>query len=492
MAPPVLLSDSHVRHLGVLFLTVLVIAWAVASLPLFALTIGAVAVAASVLLLRWPWIVWPALAIALPVASGTKFGVLSITELLLLVAVCLWLMDGARRNHLRTYSSAVFVPLFLYVAVMSISLLRAPSLGDGIAEVVKWAEFALALALLPVMVRPRHAVWMGAALVTAGVLQGVGGIYQFTFRIGPDWFVILDRFMRASGSFRQPNPYAGYLGVILPVAFSLAIWAWLDLVPKSTNRVHPLAWALFFTGGFVVIAGGMLASWSRGGWFGAAAALFVVIAVRSRKGLVLGAVAAMTGLVASLVGVINPGVLPSALGARFQGIGELLRVDAALSQPVTDDNFALLERLAHWAAGYRMWEHSPWLGIGAGNYASAYENFRLPLWEESLGHAHNLYLNTLAETGLIGLAAFALMWFSLAIWTWRHRSGDSCRASAGWCAALAAGVLGSMTHIIVHSVVDVLFVQGIYLTLGLLFATLAAVCSTNVGSIQTPFEERRV
>ena len=43
-------------------------------------------------------------------------------------------------------------------------------------------------------------------------------------------------------------------------------------------------------------------------------------------------------------------------------------------------NIALIERLAHWEAAQRMFERSPWLGVGAGNYAAVYPEVRLPLW----------------------------------------------------------------------------------------------------------------
>ena len=40
-----------------------------------------------------------------------------------------------------------------------------------------------------------------------------------------------------------------------------------------------------------------------------------------------------------------------------------------LSQPVTDENFSVVERIAHWVAAQRMWAQSPWFGVGPGNYA---------------------------------------------------------------------------------------------------------------------------
>ena len=111
-----------------------------------------------------------------------------------------------------------------------------------------------------------------------------------------------------------------------------------------------------------------------------------------------------------------------------------VRIETALSQTVTDENFAVIERLAHWVAALRMWEQEPWLGIGPGNYAAVYPAVRLPLWEEALGHAHNLYLNTLAESGLIGLTAFVAIGLPLClVWPPRFRRRLATAASlASW------------------------------------------------------------
>ena len=74
---------------------------------------------------------------------------------------------------------------------------------------------------------------------------------------------------------------------------------------------------------------------------------------------------------------------------------------------ITDQNFSVLERLAHWQAGIRMFNGAPWLGIGIGNYGVVYPSFALPHWYDPLGHAHNLYINFLAETGILGTVAFS-------------------------------------------------------------------------------------
>ena len=70
----------------------------------------------------------------------------------------------------------------------------------------------------------------------------------------------------------------------------------------------------------------------------------------------------------------------------------------------TADNFAEIERLAHWQTAGNMALSNPWLGIGIGNFNARFSDFYIEGWPNSQGHAHNYYLQALAETGGIGLA----------------------------------------------------------------------------------------
>ena len=117
-----------------------------------------------------------------------------------------------------------------------------------------------------------------------------------------------------------------------------------------------------------------------------------------------------------------------------------------------------------------MWESSPWLGVGAGNYAAAYPAVRLPRWEDALGHAHNIYLNVLGETGLLGLAAYLALWIGVMVWVWQRAHLSGAPAQGRWQAAVAVGVLGMVVHLSVHNLVDNLFVRGIVVYVGLWLA----------------------
>ncbi len=97
---------------------------------------------------------------------------------------------------------------------------------------------------------------------------------------------------------------------------------------------------------------------------------------------------------------------------------------------------------------------------------------RLAQWEEALGHAHNIYLNVLGETGIVGFAAYLLLWGGLTIWVVR---GIRRAQPGSWTAALALGVLGVIVHMSLHNFFDNLFVQGIYIQLALWIGCLVSI-----------------
>ncbi len=493
------LSAQPLEPLGLL-VTLVVTAFLLAYLPLaqagalFALAGGAL------LLLRWPWLIWPAVGAVLPVAASIGIGMVSLADLLLAGALGLWFINGVRQRTLRTAHSPLLTLTLLWVLAQCFALLGAVDLVEGVAEVVKWAEFALILAVAPTMLSGAQARWLVVGLLIGGVGQAALGLYQFVNQIGPDWFIVLGRFMRASGTFGQPNPYAGYLGLCLPVAVSLAIWAWgQSWLGEAAHGAETGSWhrlllrlcpALFYSAVSMIVLAGIVASWSRGAWLGMAAGLITVVALRSRAALAASSVALLLAMIALLFGAFQPQIIPQPVADRLVDLPAYFGLTDILTQPVTDENFSVIERLAHWVAALRMWEQAPWFGVGPGNYAAVYPAVRLTRWEDALGHAHNIYLNVLAETGVFGLTAYLLLWGGAILWTWRQFRQAALRSYTG---ALAIGILGVLAHLSIHNLFDNLFVQGIYLHVALLFAALISLApagSVSVISKQEAVEER--
>ncbi|MDE0429913.1 MAG: O-antigen ligase family protein [Caldilineaceae bacterium] len=481
----------------------LALAYLLARLPIRWAAASVVAGAFGFLLLRFPWLIWPVLAVALPFASGIDLGPFSLADGLLAAAVAVWFVNGVRCNRLRL--NVEFVPglVLLFLLAVLLSFPYSINFRKAVEGVIKWLEMLLIILLVQEAVPRARVHWLVWGLLAGGALQAALGIYQFAFRIGPPNFLLLDRFMRASGTFGQPNPYAGYLGLTLPVAAALFLHAIRSLFtrPRAWGHDPPampavsglpawvgsLAATIGYGGVATVIGLGLVASWSRGGWLGTASSLTVVLLFQTGRRIAIALVAAFAVLLAA--GGALARFIPTSLTDRLADLGIYfgLGIWDVVRQPVTNSNFSVIERLAHWIAALRMWELSPWFGIGPGNYAAVYPQVRLPRWEEPLGHAHNIYLNVLAENGLVGLFAYLVMWGGVVGWLVCQRmqmretmaeqhtfQNNSPSQPAPWNAALLLGVLGVIVHLSVHHLFDYLYVQGIYLHLAFWLASAVA------------------
>jgi O-antigen ligase len=108
-----------------------------------------------------------------------------------------------------------------------------------------------------------------------------------------------------------------------------------------------------------------------------------------------------------------------------------------------------------------------WWGVGFGNYEPAYSDYALINWPYPLGHAHNYYLKLLAETGVVGLLAYGGLWtavFGQAIRILKQHDGLK--------RGIVLGLLAAFAALAVHHLVDKLYVNNIYIHLGVMLGLL--------------------
>ena len=185
-------------------------------------------------------------------------------------------------------------------------------------------------------------------------------------------------------------------------------------------------------------------------------------------GIALVALLLVGGVVAA-----SAGVIPASLAARFSDFTQdLAGFDDVRGKVISDENYAILERFAHWRAALSMANDLPWFGVGFGNYEVAYPRYELMNWRFALGHAHNYYLNLLAETGVVGLSGYLLAWtliFGLILRGLRHQ--------AGFGRGLALGLLGACVHLSMHSLFDKLYVNNLFLHIGVMLGLIGGLLS---------------
>jgi putative inorganic carbon (HCO3(-)) transporter len=375
---------------------------------------------------------------------------ISVFEPLAAVLLLFWLARGVARGQIELPRSGLFGALFLLLCALLVAATGATSLPLAAKETLKWMLLALAFAVTVTQVRSDRGIrTLLTVLFLAGAGQALMGVAQFLGGWGPPGFAI-GGFMRAHGMFGQPNPFAGYLGTILPIALAMSL---------VSSPGHFRYVALFAV---VCISAGVALSLSRGSWLGlvlAIGAMALAWGPRTRR-LVAPTAAAL--VLVGMLGVL--GALPPALADRVTSITNNFGIFDARDVRPTAENFAVVERMAHWQAGWEMFLDHPIFGVGPGNYPAVYDRYAIPGWRESLGHAHNYYINMAAEAGLAGLIALLVV---LAL-AYRATLRQIRRATEPFRRALAIGLLGSLVVLSVHNMFDNLLVHGVGIQIGML------------------------
>jgi putative inorganic carbon (hco3(-)) transporter len=436
-----------------------------------------------------------------------------IGQTVFLLTAGIWIVRGLLRRDLHIPLPPLLLPVLGFMGVVLFSLWQPADLWVGFLEWGKWGQITLMFLLVYDRLRGaegrRRVVLVLALLAIGAVFQALIGLWQFGLAADlPEHFAIDARFYRAYGTFQQPNPYAGFLGLngaLLAGLVLAGVWDWMIRITthklQITNRksqithhalrithhelpvtnyqlpITSLKFGLLLFA-LAAVAAALLASWSRGGWMGFAAAIFVIAVLlprRSAWGLALAVVIVTGG-----VGLYASGLLHPSIASRLTGFLEYLSFEDVRGVAINAANFAVIERMAHWQAALSMWRERFWFGVGFGCYEAAYPAYRLINWPLALGHAHNYYLNLLAETGSTGLAAYLVMLGSIYAGLWR-----ASRRTAGWVRGLALGLAGAWTHFNAHNFVDNILVNNVHLHLGVLLA-LSAWVIARAGDVERP------
>jgi putative inorganic carbon (hco3(-)) transporter len=234
-------------------------------------------------------------------------------------------------------------------------------------------------------------------LGTISVVQYVTGTHDFNyfgFSVAREMNIIDDiGGIRQSGPFGAPNTFAQIMVVILPLA--------MDRFWNENNPYHRYI-ALFAA---VIIFFTVIFTFSRSGFL---ALLLVIglIALRHPPKPVL--------IILTLVGlVIILQFLPTNYLARMETIIDSI---PGLGDRDIRSESSLRSRATDMAVAWRMFLDHPILGVGYDNYTVHYLDYARQIGLSLRGRiesAHSLFLEILAETGLLGITAFGFVLYTM-------------------------------------------------------------------------------
>ncbi|MEV0389379.1 O-antigen ligase family protein [Nonomuraea sp. NPDC050643] len=340
-------------------------------------------------------------------SSGLRMTAADVASAVLAVVAVAVLLTRSRTDRLPA-RALVFAPV---AAAAGISALAS---SDVLASLPGYVRYIQVFVVIPlavwVTVRDRtDTLIVGGALVGAATVQGLVGCVQAFTGTGASY---AGEQVRAVGTFGAPD----VMGMASVVSHGTIILLAAGLTLRGRRRAAAL-------GGAALLCLPLALSLSRGTWLALLCAALVVLLLHSR---VLAARVVLAGAAGAIVLALGVGTGADVLGRRLDSVA------SAVSQP----DQSLRDRYSLWRTAVDMWRDHPVTGAGPRRFAQlrdTYAPIELSSGSDTddpvngyqrrpLLSPHNMYLLTLSEQGLLGLAALAGCLGAMAWWAVRERS----------------------------------------------------------------------
>lgn len=267
-----------------------------------------------------------------------------------------------------------FIAISLFIISM---LLSAVFSGDITYGLKRWADmwiwrfmpFVVVIFLLNNYFDAKKVMLTGFAGIT---VASVYAVYQG-----------LSGMSRANGFYGHPMTLGGWLCIFLP----LLLIEFFER--KLLGKYYWLAGLAF-----CICSAGIVFNATRGAWLAVSivcAVLLIYYMFKSKRNL------AVSIIFIALISVV-----------LFNNPKFMHRLD-------TIDDFdkyqSNTERILMWQSAWNMFKDHPILGVGLGQYKENYQQKYISpeAKEPQLSHAHNNFLQMLAENGIVGFAGFVIM-----------------------------------------------------------------------------------
>jgi putative inorganic carbon (HCO3(-)) transporter len=391
--------------------------------------LGALAVACAMAQPRWCLVAaLPLLVAYVPDVLATHGAAHVATAVVLAGALLRWGL-GAERFAVPGEIAAFAALAAAYVAATLFATDRAAAAAETLDLVSYSMVVAMLVALLDSPSWLRRAVW--AVVTGVGLLALLAILQQVTKSYAAPYggfasILPAGDAMRSAGPL-NPNPFGQVLATAAVLAFYLA-----RIQPRLAGRAVAAIIAVA-----CVVA--VVYTQSRAALI---ALLIVAVAAGVLRGMRLPVLAVAVGGAIALATLVLPASLQTRVGALYAAVS---------SNAGTPQDSSLRGRQSENLAGLRMWSDRPLIGVGPDNFEIHYQEYSEAIGTDPRPEqrgAHNLYLESLAETGLLGAVAFfGVLWLALTgAWRARRRLvGDDALLAEGILVALGAFLICAVT-----------------------------------------------
>jgi len=277
---------------------------------------------------------------------------------------------------------ATAIGMFLVAVLISAIFAYKPSVGFHRLFTYLYRIFPLVLAIFFIKNKEQLVkvlIVMGSSILIAdghAIWQGVHGNY------------------RTASFSSHPMILAGYLIQMIP----------LLLVVGFENQFTSVQKRSYFIGVAAISCGALVYNGTRGAWIAAGVVIFLYgllkVKYNKKAGIIFLTACLFTGMLAMNTPFIKD------------------RLDTITDMKYQSNS----ERLLLWKSAWHMFLDHPLVGIGAGNFSEVYKPYYISpeAKERELGHAHNNFMQMLAETGAIGISTFLYMFGYILVTMYRR------------------------------------------------------------------------
>jgi len=390
-----------------------------------------------------------------------------IWQISIVILAVIWLAGGISIGRLKIKYSSLDIFILLFLAASIISASNALCLHRAQHCLAQWFSYALTYFLvLSILENEKDLKYFLGVILVPAVFISLYSIYQYYIGLPEtrQWAaqymnahsleIIKGRLSsnRAFGTFIYPNTLAGYILLTMPLALAMffigfrehlrwwegiIILSFLMILAGCVFTAHPGLIPFAYIAGCLYPLSMLYAlflTFSKGGWIalGFASLVLSVLIVRNRR-----------ILLKILLGITALASLFIIFGYRTSFFSK------------SEETFC--RRWEYWTAGFRIIEEHPVIGVGPNNFGVIYPMYKLDTAEE-VQNAHNNFLQTWAEEGILGFIAFCGIWLAAikkAVYGIKNRKRRIYRMSL-------FGLLIGITAFAIHNLGDFdLYVPGL-------------------------------
>jgi len=374
--------------------------------------------------------------------GGAAGFIISLYDIILAILYILWISELVRNKNAKiNFFPRISLPFFFLIGMAILSMAKASFPTLSLFEIVQVLKMYLGFLYIANNIKSKKEIQFVVVFLLLGLfLEGVLGLAQYKFDRpfvpsilgGPEklGYIRLGRpLSRISGTWASYNDFAWYLTFMLPISMSL-LFSRIKGIYKSMCSLT-----------LVIGIGALICTLSRAGWTSFVVVILMVALLNFSKAK------GKTGLnnfSASIVAILIIISIIVTVNPQFLNIVN--------RRTFSDDYGAARSRIPLMQVAYSIIKAHPLLGVGINNYTEVmrdYDTTNIGVTSITTYQVHNIFLQITAEMGIIGLAIFIWLIFTV------YKEGLSyIKSSEGTMSSIGIGLIAGITAFLIHGLVD--------------------------------------